>query len=54
MKILINKHVKLLLLNYSNETMNTKYLDFVFKMPLIGFRPPYYTDPRYDLNYPLI
>lgn len=54
MKILINEHAKLLLLNYSNETINTEYLNFIFKMPLIGFRPPYYINPRYDLNYPII
>lgn len=52
--LIINLYVKLLLLNYSNETMPVKYLDFVWETPLIGPRPPYYNNPRYDLNYPVI
>ena len=51
---MINLYVQLLLLNDSDETMDMEYLDFVWQMPLIGPRPPYYTNPRYDLNYPVI
>lgn len=54
MDLMINEDVRLLLLNYSNKTMNVYYLNYVWKMPLIGLRPPYYTNPSYDLNYPII
>ncbi len=45
---------ELLLVNHSDETVNLKYLNYIWKMPLIGPRPPYYTNPRYILNYPII
>ena len=51
---IINLYVQLLLCNYSNEMVYVKYLDFVWTMPLIGPLPPYYTNPRYELNYPVI
>jgi len=51
---MINFYVQLLLCNHSNEIMYGKYLDFVWKAPIIGPRPPYYTNPRYELNYPVI
>ncbi len=54
MDLLLNVNVKLLLLNYSDETVKVEYLDYVWKMPLIGSRPPYYMNPRYNLNYPII
>ncbi|TCS77595.1 hypothetical protein EDD59_11678 [Muricomes intestini] len=51
---MLNLYVQLLLCNYSNETVCGKYLDLVWKMPLIGPRPPFYTNPRYNLSYPTI
>ncbi len=45
---------ELLLVNYSDETVSLKYLNYIWKMPQIGPRPPYYTNPRYILNYPII
>lgn len=54
MDLLINLYVKFLILNCSNDTMSVKYLDYTWLMPLIGPRPPYYINPKYDLSYPII
>ncbi len=54
MDLQISLLVDLLLLNYSNEYINVRYLNYNWKMPQIGPRPPYYTNPRYMLNYPII
>lgn len=47
---------KLLLLNESEQKVPVTYADNdkPFMMPLIGPRPPYFTNPRYQLNYPVI
>lgn len=52
--LIFNLYADLLLRNYSDETIRGEYLNLVWEMPLIGPRPPYYTNPRYDLNYPVI
>jgi len=54
MNLQISPFADLLLLNYSNKKVNVKYLNYVWKLPQIGPRPPYYTNPRYNLNYPII
>ncbi|GGN55608.1 hypothetical protein SPD79_16830 [Oceanobacillus sp. SE10311] len=51
-----NPEVKLLLINHSDKTVQLLYDDNpqTFTMPLIGPRPPYYYNPRYEENYPII
>ncbi|WP_106768743.1 hypothetical protein [Paenibacillus faecalis] len=51
-----NPKVQLLLLHHSNETVQMRYNSnpFTWSMPLIAPRPPYYANPRYELNYPRI
>lgn len=51
-----NPTVQLLLLNHSNEKVQMRYDSnpHTWSMPVIGPRPPYYANPRYELNYPLI
>jgi hypothetical protein len=48
--------VRLLLVNESEETVDMLYNDnpFTWEMPLIGPRPPYYANPRYDQYYPVL
>ncbi|CAH0345367.1 MULTISPECIES: hypothetical protein [unclassified Bacillus (in: firmicutes)] len=47
--------VRLLLVNHSDEKVMMLYdNDHTWPMPLIGPRPPYYTNPRYEKNFPLI
>ncbi|TWI59996.1 hypothetical protein [Halalkalibacter nanhaiisediminis] len=48
--------VRLLLKNHSEETVQMLYNSnpFTWSMPDIGPRPPYYCNPRYVQNYPLI
>ncbi len=46
--------VNLLILNFSDEYVYLRYLNYNWKIPQIGPRPPYYTNPRYKLNYPII
>jgi hypothetical protein len=52
----VNREVKLLVLNHSNEKEEIQYNSNSkpFKMPKIGPRPPYYTNPRYEPYYPKI
>lgn len=49
-----NKEVKLLLQNESNQKVRMMYMSDSWPMPKIGPRPPYYTNPRYVRNYPVI
>ncbi|WP_169750791.1 hypothetical protein [Ornithinibacillus contaminans] len=51
-----NPQVKLLLINQSDETEEILYDNHAqkWKTPLIGPRPPYYANPRYEQYYPLI
>ncbi|MBP1080245.1 MULTISPECIES: hypothetical protein [Bacillus] len=48
--------VKLLLLRYSEEKEELLYNSnpFAWPMPKVGPRPPYYVNPRYVKNYPII
>ncbi|MFB3170887.1 hypothetical protein P5G62_027745 [Neobacillus sp. 179-C4.2 HS] len=52
----LNREVKLLLINHSNEKEEIQYNSNTkpLKMPKIGPRPPYYTNPRYEPYYPVI
>lgn len=51
-----NPRVILLLVNYSSEKVQMLYDSnrYTWPMPRIGPRPPFYTNPEYVLNYPLI
>lgn len=47
--------VKLLLIPHSNEKVNVQYAcNACYQLPKIGFRPPYYCNPRYEAYYPVI
>lgn len=48
--------VDLLLVNSSNKKVEVLYDSnpSPFKLPLIGPRPPYYCNPRYEKYYPII
>lgn len=46
--------VTLLLVDHSDETVELSYSPFTFHMPLIGLRPPFYTNPRYEPYFPVI
>jgi hypothetical protein len=52
----LNREVKLLLINHSKEKEEILYNSNPnpWKMPKIGPRPPYYTNPRYEPFYPVI
>ncbi len=51
-----NPQVHILLINQTNDRVQMRYDNnpFTWSMPLIGPRPPYYTNPRYVFNYPVI
>ena len=53
MEFQISVPVELLLVNQSDETVNVDYLNHTWELPMIGLRPPYYTNPSYVLNYPI-
>ena len=46
--------VKLLLVNHSDAVVQMVYRPAKWPMPKIGPRPPYYTDPIYEAEYPVI
>ncbi|WP_175596709.1 hypothetical protein [Bacillus sp. MRMR6] len=51
-----SREVQLLLVDQSDEEVELQY-NFnktPLKMPLIGPRPPYYCNPRYEQYYPVI
>nr|WP_198044807.1 hypothetical protein [Lysinibacillus timonensis] len=54
MEYYYNPEVRLLLINQSKEKEPIKYGTMTFKLPLIGPRPPYYLNPRYEPYYPAI
>jgi hypothetical protein len=55
MQFEFNPEVKLLLLNHSDAKVTMVYAGRdSWPMPEIGWRPPYYTNPRYGFNYPII
>jgi hypothetical protein len=51
-----NPEVKLLLLKRSEQKVQVCYNDdpVPLQLPLIGPRPPYYVEPRYVQEYPVI
>ncbi|WP_202617845.1 hypothetical protein [Bacillus dakarensis] len=48
--------VRLLVMNHSDEKEAVLYTasNYIFKLPKIGPRPPFYVHPRYQPYYPLI
>lgn len=48
--------VRLLLLHHSKETVQMRYDSNpnTWSVPLIGIRPPYYANPRYVWNEPIL
>jgi hypothetical protein len=51
-----SREIQLLLVDQSDQKVELQY-NFnksPFKMPLIGPRPPYYCNPRYEQYYPVI
>lgn len=46
-------NVRLLLVNESDAKVELQYQNYLWKIPMIVLRPPYYTNPRYILNYPI-
>ncbi|WP_230398132.1 hypothetical protein [Novisyntrophococcus fermenticellae] len=56
MKYEFSPEIKLLLLKHSTEEVQMQYDSdrCTWSMPKIGRRPPYYTDPEYVLNFPII
>ncbi|MFT4414250.1 hypothetical protein ACLM5H_10360 [Fredinandcohnia humi] len=51
-----NQEVTFLLMNESKEKVDLLYNtnETTFKLPVIGIRPPYYYNPRYEYYYPII
>ncbi|WP_176481871.1 hypothetical protein [Paucisalibacillus globulus] len=49
-----NPEIKLLLINQSDKKVTVTYGNHKFKLPKIGQRPPYYTNPTYQQYYPKI
>lgn len=54
MYIQFNPEVKWLLINKSTMRVELRYINCIWKVPVIGIRPPFYANPRYGLNYPVI
>lgn len=54
MPYLFNEEIIYLLLDSSDETIDLEYQDMIIKMPIIGPRPPFYANPIYRFNYPII
>lgn len=54
MRYQFSLNANLLLVNETSDTVELEYLNYLWKMPMIGPRPPYYINPRYELNYPII
>lgn len=54
MKFQIYPEVVWLLVNETNQKEELVYLNHRWNVPVIGKRPPYYGNPRYTLNYPLV
>jgi hypothetical protein len=49
-----NPEVELLLINQSDAKVQMVYQPNKWPMPKIGPRPPYYTEPIYEAEYPVI
>ncbi|WP_169793088.1 hypothetical protein [Amphibacillus sediminis] len=48
--------IRLLLIDQSDQTVQMLYSDnaSTWAMPLIGKRPPFYTNPRYTQTFPIL
>ncbi|WP_169816049.1 hypothetical protein [Peribacillus kribbensis] len=55
-ELYFSQDVKYLLLNSSSEKVDVIYdkNPQPFRLPLIGTRPPFYSNPRYQAYYPPI
>ncbi len=49
-----NPEIKLLLLDVSKLKVVVTYQDNEFQLPMVGPRPPYYTNPKYEQYFPTI
>ncbi|MCM3569775.1 hypothetical protein M3183_16920 [Neobacillus mesonae] len=51
-----SREAQLLLVDHSEEKVEVFYNSdsHPYRLPLIGERPPYYTNPRYEPYYPVI
>nr|WP_173720047.1 hypothetical protein [Heyndrickxia oleronia] len=54
MQFEFHMQVRDLLINQSNEKVTMHYMDHSWLLPMIGNRPPYYTNPRYEPYYTII
>lgn len=55
MEYYYNPEVKLLLINQSDKRVRVSYAsDHQFELPMIGPRPPYYTNPIYVPYIPIL
>ncbi|HWL23117.1 MAG TPA: hypothetical protein VNR38_05110 [Ureibacillus sp.] len=54
MQYYFNPQVSYLLITRSREKVAVHYGTTNFKLPEIGPRPPYFTNPRYEPYYPVI
>lgn len=54
MRYEFHPEVILLLQNDSFQKVEMIYLEHKWTMPKISTRPPYYTAPSYELNFPII
>jgi hypothetical protein len=56
MKRSVSKKANLLLIRFSNKKVKIQYNSnpYTWKLPLIGLRPPFYCNPRYEHYYPIL
>ncbi|WP_413375260.1 hypothetical protein [Alkalihalobacillus sp. 1P02AB] len=54
MRFEFNPEMVLLLLNESDDLVTMHYIDHSWTMQKIGPRPPFYTNPVYKSDFPLI
>lgn len=49
-----NPEATVLLQDASNQKVKMQYINHAWLMPKSSKRPPYFTDPKYGWNYPII
>ncbi|WP_187385752.1 hypothetical protein [Gorillibacterium timonense] len=56
MKVEFSREVRRLLENHSSATVDMRYdlNPYTWTMPVLGPRPPFYTNPIYEWRYPVI
>lgn len=54
MQFEFNPQVTILLEGNSDEKVMMRYREHCWTMPKVAERPPYFTNPKYNWNYPLI